>query len=85
MDVNYCNPDHPGHGLTAYLTGDYGYLRLHGRRAWYADSYTPEELNSIAGIAKMLQAQGAKEVFIFFNNDFEAYAVANATALLQLL
>ncbi len=83
--ANYCNPDYPEHELTAIVTGDYGYLRLHGRRQWYADNYHATELKLIADTAKKMEADGAKEVFIFFNNDYEAFAPANAIALLQLI
>ena len=85
LGANYCNPDSPDHQLTGLLTGKHGYLRLHGRRQWYADKYNHRELQSIAETARQLQDQGAKEVFIFFNNDFEGYAPENAADLLQLL
>jgi uncharacterized protein YecE (DUF72 family) len=32
-----------------------------------------------------MAAQGARDVYIFFNNDFEAYAPKNALALRELL
>jgi uncharacterized protein YecE (DUF72 family) len=83
--ANYCNPDHPGHELTSIVTGKSGYLRLHGRRAWYADNYTQEELRGVAEMARNMEQQGAKQVFIFFNNDYAAYAPHNATALSQLV
>jgi uncharacterized protein YecE (DUF72 family) len=85
LGANYCNPDHPDHELTAILTGDVGYLRLHGRRAWYADNYTQEELSSMVETVRKMRQQGAKEVYIFFNNDYAAYAPHNASALSQLL
>jgi uncharacterized protein YecE (DUF72 family) len=83
--VNYCNPDHPQHALTDIITGGTGYLRLHGRRSWYADNYSQEELHSVAETARKMEQQGVKEVFIFFNNDYAAYAPHNASALTQLL
>jgi uncharacterized protein YecE (DUF72 family) len=83
--TNYCNADSPQHELTDIVTGDLGYLRLHGRRAWYADNYTQEELTSIAETAKKMRRQGAKEVYIFFNNDDAAHAPHNASALARLL
>jgi uncharacterized protein YecE (DUF72 family) len=85
LGANYCNPDHPQHKLTSIVTGGTGYLRLHGRRAWYADNYTQEELYSIADTARKMSEQGAKEVYIFFNNDYAAYAPHNAYALSQLI
>jgi uncharacterized protein YecE (DUF72 family) len=83
--VNYCNPDDPDHALSDIVTGDTGYLRLHGRRAWYADRYTDEELRDIAETARRMLQQGAKEVYVFFNNDYAAYAPDNAAALSRLV
>ena len=85
IGANYCNPDYPKHELTSFVTGKYGYLRLHGHKQWYTDNYTATELNSIADTAKAIETQGAVEVFVFFNNDFECYAPKNATALLHML
>lgn len=81
----YCNPDHPQHPLSGIVTGQAGYLRLHGRRAWYSDDYTPEELRCIVETAKTMQQQGANEIYIFFNNDFAAHAPHNAIALSRLI
>jgi uncharacterized protein YecE (DUF72 family) len=83
--ANYGNPDHPQHQLTGIVTGDTGYLRLHGRRTWYTDHYSQETLCTVAETARKLEQQGAKEVFIFFNNDYAAYAPHNAAALSQLV
>ncbi|MCX8063513.1 MAG: DUF72 domain-containing protein [Anaerolineales bacterium] len=75
------NPESPGNLLSDRLVSDIGYLRLHGRRRWYADDYTPEELDGIAEMAKRMVARGAKEVYIFFNNTASGYAARNALAL----
>ncbi len=83
--ANYCNPDDPDHALSDIVTGDSGYLRLHGRRNWYADNYTDEELRAIAETARRMRQRGAKELYIFFNNDYAAYAPGNAAALSRLV
>jgi uncharacterized protein YecE (DUF72 family) len=83
--ANFCNPDYPQHPLSEIVTASNGYLRLHGRRAWYTDDYTYDELSSIADSADKLQRQGAEEVYIFFNNDYAAHAPYNASALSQRL
>lgn len=72
-------------GLSDILTGDTGYLRLHGRRAWYADRHTEAELRGITDTARRMLQQGAREVYIFFNNDYGAYAPDNAAALSRLV
>jgi uncharacterized protein YecE (DUF72 family) len=83
--ANYCNPDHPQHPLSTIVTGDSGYLRLHGRREWYTDNYTREELISVAETARKMKQQGVKETYIFFNNDYAAHAPHNAAELLRLV
>jgi uncharacterized protein YecE (DUF72 family) len=80
-----CNVDSPQRKLTDYLTSDRAYLRMHGRKHWYSYNYSPDELAEIAGLARSLAKRGAKQVYIFFNNDFEGYAPANALALKNLL
>jgi uncharacterized protein YecE (DUF72 family) len=80
-----CNVDSPRQTITNYVTSDKAYIRLHGRRHWYSYNYTDNELIEIAQLARQLVHQGAKKVFIFFNNDFEGYAPANALTLKHLL
>jgi uncharacterized protein YecE (DUF72 family) len=84
-DAVYCNPDEPEQPLSKYLTGSTAYLRLHGRRQWYADNYTDRELTDIAQTVDDMQSSGAEDIYIFFNNDYEAQAPANATLLKQKL
>ncbi len=85
LGVAMCNVDSPRQALTAHLTSDKAYIRLHGRKQWYSYNYTDGELKEIAGLARQLVNQGASRVYIFFNNDFEGYAPANALALKRLL
>ncbi len=80
-----CNVDSPRQTLTSHLTSDKAYIRLHGRQHWYSYNYTDEELREIAKLARQLVHQGATRVYIFFNNDFEGYAPANARALQFML
>ena len=85
LGATYCNVDSPKNRLTDILTGKTGYLRLHGRKRWYAYDYSHDELAEIAQIAIRLKKSGAKQVFIFFNNDFEGNAPRNAIALMKIL
>lgn len=77
--------DSPHHQLTEWVTGPRAYLRLHGRRRWFADEYTPNELEEIGRLAQRMARRGAQEIYIFFNNDISGSAQANALALIQLL
>lgn len=81
----YCNSDSPQRELTAIVTAKRGYLRLHGRREWYADNYQLSELKHIANSVKKMDTNDVKEVYIFFNNDYHAYAPDNALTLCELL
>jgi uncharacterized protein YecE (DUF72 family) len=68
-----------------WVTGKRAYLRLHGRRHWYADCYTPQELDDIARQVQRMAARGAEEIYIIFNNDACGAAQDNASALGLLL
>jgi len=85
VGVAYCNVDSPRQKLTDTLTSDRAYLRLHGRKHWYSYNYSTGELNEIADLARKLADRGASRVYVFFNNDFEGYAPANALILLKRL
>ncbi len=63
------------------ITADFVYIRLHGSKKLYASEYTMEELEEWA---KKIVAWG-RETFVYFDNDFEGYAVRNARQLKHLL
>jgi len=85
LGTTICNVDSPQQEITHYLTSDKAYLRLHGRKFWYSYNYSEDELKELAGLAHDLALKGAGRVYIFFNNDFEGYAPANALTLQRLL
>ena len=57
------------------------YFRLHGKSQWYRHNYTPEELNTWF---ERIRASGAKEAWIYFDNDRNGNAVKNALQLRRL-
>lgn len=63
-------------------TADEVYVRLHGPKRWYRHDYSKGEL---AEWADRIEASGAKRAWIYFNNDNDAHAPKNATALLRML
>lgn len=63
-------------------TADEVYIRLHGPKRWYRHDYTKSEL---ATWADRIKASGAKRAWIYFNNDNDAHAPKNATALRRIL
>jgi uncharacterized protein YecE (DUF72 family) len=58
------------------------YIRFHGRNRWYRHDYSTEEL---IAWARKIAASGAKEAWIYFNNDREGFAIKNALELRDLL
>ncbi len=58
------------------------YVRFSGRTRWYHHDYSREELTSWA---ERIQASGAEEAWIYFNNDREGHAIKNALTLRRIL
>lgn len=85
LKVTFCTSDAPEIGLTNWLTSDIGYIRLHGHDLSYSGNYSEQELKNIATLAKNMAQQGAKTVYVFFNNDAEGYAPMNAQDIKSFL
>jgi uncharacterized protein YecE (DUF72 family) len=70
----------PSFSCPLVATADFAYVRFHGSASLYSSSYSDEEL---AGWAKKLinLARNLEAVYIYFNNDAEAFAVRNAMTL----
>lgn len=62
--------------------GDTLYVRFHGTTRWYRHDYAPAELEAWA---RRIAASGAREVWIYFNNDHHGFAVKNALQLRRIL
>jgi uncharacterized protein YecE (DUF72 family) len=63
-------------------TTDEVYVRLHGSKRWYRHDYSKDEQLEWTN---RIKASGAKRAWIYFNNDNDAYAPKNATAMRRLL
>lgn len=81
----FCTADSPKTRLENIVTSDKAYIRLHGRTKWFDYNYSTKQLEQIADLANNMHTQGAKEVYIFFNNDMHANAVKNAATLRKIL
>lgn len=81
----FCCADSPDQPLGDWLTADQGYIRLHGRQRWYDYDYPHRELEQIGQAARRMVAQGARRVYLFFNNDAAGYAPHNAQQLRTML
>lgn len=85
LKVVYCNPDSPVNHLTDVITSKVGYIRMHGRARWYLYDYSEAELQEITAAARRMVQNGARIVYLFFNNDYQSNAVKNAQRLIELL
>jgi len=83
-NVAVCIFDMPGFTCPTVSTADFAYFRFHGSTGLYSSCYSDEELrNWAAKIAEI--GKDLKAVYVYFNNDAEAYAVCNALSLARYL
>lgn len=79
-----CVADGPRWPHCRQTTADFVYVRFHGSRRLYGSCYTAEELASWAAEVRAWLERGL-DVYAYFNNDVEGYAVANARTLGSLV
>jgi uncharacterized protein YecE (DUF72 family) len=79
-NIGLCVFDMPSLSCPLEVTADFAYVRFHGSTGLYWSCYSDEEL---ADWAKRLAdlVVNLKSVYIYFNNDAEAFAVRNAMTL----
>ena len=79
-NIGFCIFDMPDISCPLVATADFAYIRFHGSTGLYSSCYSNEEL---ADWAKRLTnlAANVKVLYIYFNNDAEAFAVRNAITL----
>lgn len=75
------HPDRPFQPLE--LTADWTFIRFHRGRRGRRGNYSERELDEWADRIRGLRRRA--EVFAYFNNDWEAFAVRNATSLRRRL
>jgi len=82
-DIALCLADTPLFPYAEVLTASFVYLRLHGSGSLYTHCYSDGELSRSA--EKIGRFRLEKEVFCYFDNDYQGYAVQNALRLKELL
>jgi uncharacterized protein YecE (DUF72 family) len=83
-NISFCVYDMPEFTTPIVATADFAYIRFHGSGELYGSCYSDAELEEWAKrIAEL--GQGLTSVYIYFNNDAEAFAVKNAKTLAELL
>jgi uncharacterized protein YecE (DUF72 family) len=83
-NAGLCIFDMPGFTCPLVATGDFAYIRFHGSANLYASCYSNDELAQWAGRIAHL-GKNLKAIYIYFNNDAEAFAVKNAATLTNYL
>ncbi len=78
----FCSVSAPRLPEGVIKTADAVYVRFHGATRWYAYDYPAAELESWTH--KIADA-GAKEIWVYFNNDRDGCAFRNGTELARLL
>ena len=83
-NVGVCVFDMPSLSCPLAATSDFAYIRFHGSTGLYSSCYSDEELadwtKKLSGLARNLNT-----IYIYFNNDAEAFAVKNAMTLRDFL
>ena len=83
-NVGLCVFDMPDFTTPLAATADFAYVRFHGSASMYGGCYSEEELEEWVGKITSL-GRGLEAVYIYFNNDAEGFAVANARTLGEYL
>jgi uncharacterized protein YecE (DUF72 family) len=78
----FCVYDLAGFHSPRRVTADFAYVRLHGPGAAYCGRYGPAALRDWAA---WLAAQPVDEAYVYFDNDQDAHAVADALMLKDML
>jgi uncharacterized protein YecE (DUF72 family) len=69
---------------TDTVTASFVFIRMHGSRPTYGSRYSTEELRDEAARIRGYLGNGS-DVYVYFNNDAQAFAVDNARELRELL
>ena len=80
--AGYCIMDSPGLPLHLKTTSNFSYIRMHSGGDATSGNYTDEHLAVWAKRINELLKLG--DVYIYFNNDYNAYAINNALTLKKI-
>ena len=83
-NIGLCVFDMPSFTCPLEMTADFAYIRFHGSGELYSSCYSDKELADWAKRLTNLDIN-LKAVYIYFNNDAEAFAVRNAMTLRDYL
>jgi uncharacterized protein YecE (DUF72 family) len=81
--VALCISDMPGLSCPFQATAPFIYVRMHGPSSRYSSKYSEEELRELMERIRGLGGS-VQDAYIYFNNDYMAYAVENAKELIEM-
>lgn len=82
--VAFCIASLPQYDTPTFTTTSFSYIRFHGKNPMYYYDYSVDELRGWRDVILHLANEG-KDVYCYFNNDPEGWAVKNALQLIELL
>lgn len=77
--ISFCGMSHPDFPTDLIRNTIFFYYRMHGRTQTYSSGYSEPELKAFAVQLKKLKQ--TSEVYVYFNNDVQGFAVDNAKSL----
>ncbi len=83
FNVCLCIAHSPRFPCRKIITADFLYLRFHGGERLYTSNYTDRELRRWANFVHRFKKK--KDIFAFFNNDAQGFAIKNALRFRELL
>ena len=75
--------DSPNFPKREEITTGFTYLRMHGSKELFSSKYTRAELESLSQKIKNWQKRNI-DVFVYFNNDAQGFAIQNARELIDI-
>ncbi|ACM59258.1 uncharacterized protein YecE (DUF72 family) [Caldicellulosiruptor bescii] len=66
------------------ITANFAYIRFHGPKEMFSSSYSEDQLKNFAMDIKVY-SEICEKIYVYFNNDFNGYAVENAKNLVKIL
>jgi len=85
FNAGFCIHDMPGMKVPRVVTADIIYIRFHGPTGKYQGNYSKAALQNWAKWLRKHVVKKVSSVYIYFNNDVNAYAVNNAKQLRKIL
>jgi len=83
-NIALCLADTPMYPYAEEITSNFVYIRLHGHERLYASNYSNRQLDELAEKIRKWNKKDM-DVYVYFDNDANAYAPKNALRLKEIL